>query len=74
VSDQGIGIPTPAQARIFDRFYRTNEARAHAKQGTGLGLSICTWIAESHQGRIEVQSQPDQGSCFTVILPLTIED
>ncbi|HEX9741482.1 MAG TPA: heavy metal sensor histidine kinase [Nitrospiraceae bacterium] len=74
VSDQGIGIPTPAQARIFDRFYRTNEARAHAKQGTGLGLSICKWIAESHQGRIEVQSQPDQGSCFTVILPLTIED
>ena len=74
VSDQGIGIPTPAQARIFDRFYRTNEARAHAKQGTGLGLSICTWIAESHQGRIEVQSQPNQGSRFTVILPLTVED
>jgi heavy metal sensor kinase len=74
VSDQGIGIPPEAQTRIFDRFYRTNEARAHAKRGTGLGLSICKWIAESHKGRIEVQSQPNQGSRFTVILPPTIED
>jgi len=74
VSDQGIGIPPEAQARIFDRFYRTNEARAHAKQGTGLGLSICKWIAESHQGRIEVESRPGQGSRFTVTLPLAIEN
>lgn len=74
VSDQGIGIPPEAQTRIFDRFYRTSEARAHAKRGTGLGLSICKWIAESHKGRIEVQSRIDQGSRFTVILPLTIED
>lgn len=74
VSDQGIGIPPETQARIFDRFYRTNEARAHAKRGTGLGLAICKWIAESHKGRIEVQSRLGEGSCFTVILPLTIED
>lgn len=74
VSDQGIGIPPDAQARIFDRFYRTTEARAHARQGTGLGLSICKWIAESHKGRIEVQSKINQGSCFTVVLPMTVED
>jgi heavy metal sensor kinase len=74
VSDQGIGIPPEALARIFDRFYRTNEARAHAKRGTGLGLSICKWIAESHKGRIEVRSRPNAGSRFTVILPLTVED
>ncbi len=74
VSDQGIGIAPEAQARIFDRFYRTNEARTHAKQGTGLGLAICKWIAESHKGRIEVQSEPNRGSRFTVVLPLTIED
>jgi len=74
VSDQGIGIASEAQARIFDRFYRANEARAHAKQGTGLGLSICKWIAESHKGRIEVQSEPNRGSRFTVVLPLAIED
>jgi signal transduction histidine kinase len=74
VSDQGIGISPEDQARIFDRFYRTGEARAHAKQGTGLGLAICKWIAEAHKGRIEVQSRLNEGSRFTVILPLTIED
>lgn len=74
VSDEGIGIAPEAQARIFDRFYRTTEARAHAKQGTGLGLAICKWIAETHKGRIEVQSRPNEGSRFTVVLPLTIED
>ncbi len=68
VTDQGIGIPPEALARIFDRFYRTDAARAHAKQGTGLGLSICKWIAEAHHGRIEVQSTVGEGSRFTVIL------
>ncbi len=70
VSDHGIGIPPEAQARIFDRFYRTDEARAHCKKGTGLGLSICKWIAEAHQGRIEVRSTVGQGAQFTVVLPL----
>lgn len=70
VKDQGIGIPPDAQARIFDRFYRTEAAREHAKQGTGLGLSIGQWIAEAHRGRIEVQSMPGYGSTFTVVLPL----
>jgi len=70
VSDSGIGIPPEEQARIFDRFYRTDAARAHSKKGTGLGLAICKWIAESHKGRIEVHSRPGEGSRFTVILPL----
>ncbi|MFM8552053.1 MAG: heavy metal sensor histidine kinase [Nitrospiraceae bacterium] len=70
VADSGIGIPPEEQARIFDRFYRTDEARAHSKKGTGLGLAICKWIAESHKGRIEVQSHVGSGSQFTVILPL----
>jgi two-component system OmpR family sensor kinase len=69
VADQGIGIPADAQARIFNRFYRTDDARAHAKKGTGLGLSICKWIAEAHHGRIEVWSAVGQGSKFTVVLP-----
>jgi len=71
VLDHGIGIPPEAQARIFDRFYRADAARAHAKKGTGLGLSICKWIAEAHHGRIEVQSTVGEGSRFTVVLPLT---
>ncbi|MBD0316558.1 MAG: HAMP domain-containing protein [Nitrospiraceae bacterium] len=70
VTDQGIGIPSQDQSRIFNRFFRTDEARAHTKKGTGLGLAICAWIAESHKGRVEVQSEQGQGATFTVILPL----
>jgi len=72
VSDKGIGIPAELQPRIFDRFYRTDEARAHAKEGTGLGLAISKWIAEAHHGRIAVQSSSGQGSRFTVMLPLSL--
>ncbi|MDF0645703.1 MAG: heavy metal sensor histidine kinase [Nitrospira sp.] len=69
VTDQGIGIGPGDLERIFDRFYRTDDARAHTKKGTGLGLSICAWIVESHHGRIEVQSDLGKGSTFTVLLP-----
>lgn len=70
ITDHGIGIAQEDQSRIFDRFYRTDEARAHTKKGTGLGLAICAWIVESHRGRIEVQSKVGEGSTFTVTLPL----
>lgn len=70
VTDHGIGIPQEDQSQIFNRFYRTDNARAHTKKGTGLGLAICSWIAESHRGQIEVQSQVGEGSTFTVRLPL----
>ena len=70
VSDQGIGVSLEEQAHIFDRFYRTDAARAHTKKGTGLGLAICKWIVDAHHGTIEVQSEPGKGSTFTVILPL----
>ena len=69
VTDDGIGISAEARARIFDRFYRADEARAHAREGTGLGLAICKWIVEAHHGRIEVQSTVGQGATFTVVLP-----
>jgi heavy metal sensor kinase len=71
IVDQGIGISREDQKRIFDRFYRTDDARAHTKKGTGLGLAISAWIAESHRGRIDVQSEVGKGSTFTVTLPLT---
>lgn len=70
VTDHGIGIAQEDQPQIFDRFYRTDHARAHTKKGTGLGLAICIWIAESHRGQIEVQSKIGEGSTFTVLLPL----
>jgi heavy metal sensor kinase len=72
VSDQGIGVSLEEQAHIFDRFYRTDAARAHTKKGTGLGLAICQWIVDAHHGTIEVHSEPGKGSTFTVILPLMI--
>ena len=70
VTDHGIGIASEEQSRIFDRFYRTNDARAYAQKGTGLGLPICKWIVEAHHGHIRVNSTVGQGSCFTVVLPL----
>ncbi len=70
IQDHGIGIRPEAIGRIFDRFYRTDEARAHTKKGTGLGLAICAWIAEVHRGQIDVQSRLGEGSTFTVTLPL----
>jgi heavy metal sensor kinase len=71
VQDYGIGIAPENHTRVFDRFYRTDEARAHGAKGTGLGLAICKWIVDVHHGTIELQSTVDGGSCFTVFLPLS---
>ena len=68
VSDTGPGIPEDAQGRVFDRFFRVDEARS-GQAGTGLGLSIARWIAEAHHGRIAVTSAPGEGATFTVTLP-----
>jgi signal transduction histidine kinase len=67
VSDEGLGIPTAEQPRIFERFYRAPGARSG--EGTGLGLAIGRWIVEEHQGSIELASEPGQGATFTVWLP-----
>jgi heavy metal sensor kinase len=69
VQDTGMGIPSESLPKIFDRFYRVDEARSRAKGGSGLGLSIAKWIAESHGGSISVQSALGQGTTFTVFLP-----
>jgi len=69
VSDTGIGIPPGDLARVFERFYRVDRARARDTGGTGLGLSIVKHIVERHEGRVSVTSQLGQGTTFTVSLP-----
>ncbi len=70
VTDNGIGIPPEAQRRIFDRFYRVDQARSREMGGSGLGLSIAKWVADMHKGRIEVESEVNKGTTFSVFLPL----
>lgn len=69
VSDTGMGIPKEALPKIFERFYRVTR-RGKQIQGTGLGLAIVHKIVMKHAGRIEVESEVDQGTTFTVFLPL----
>ena len=69
VSDTGIGIPKEALPKIFDRFYRVQQS-GKGIPGTGLGLAIVKEIVNMHNGRIEVESQPQQGTKFTIFLPL----
>ena len=69
VSDTGFGIPKESLPRIFERFYRVHRPGKEIK-GTGLGLAIVGKIVTGHGGRIEVESEPDKGTTFTVLLPL----
>ena len=69
VADTGIGIPAEATTRIFERFYRADRARSRSDGGSGLGLSIAKWVAEVHNGSIDLDSRPGGGSTFTVSLP-----
>jgi two-component system phosphate regulon sensor histidine kinase PhoR len=69
VSDTGIGIPKKEQQRIFERFYRVDDARSREVGGTGLGLSITRHLVEAHGGRIEVASEIGRGSTFSLIFP-----
>ncbi len=69
VTDQGVGIPATEQERIFERFYRVDEARSRATGGTGLGLAIVKHISNNHGGEVGVWSQEGRGSTFTMMLP-----
>lgn len=72
VWDTGIGIPAEQLVLLFRPYGQLPQSADRQAEGTGLGLALTQKLAELHQGRIEVQSSPDQGSQFTVILPLQL--
>ncbi|MFZ2504360.1 MAG: HAMP domain-containing sensor histidine kinase, partial [Nocardioides sp.] len=69
VRDFGVGLPRGAAARVFDRFWRADPARARTSGGTGLGLSIALEDALLHGGRLEAWGSPGEGSAFLLTLP-----
>jgi two-component system phosphate regulon sensor histidine kinase PhoR len=69
VIDNGIGIPKDSLPRVFERFYRVDQARSRALGGTGLGLSIVKHVALRHGGKAEATSELGKGSTFTISLP-----
>jgi signal transduction histidine kinase len=73
IRDDGIGLDTEQQQRIFERFWRADNARCIRTGGAGLGLAICHEIARAHGGQIQVTSQPGHGTAFRLCLPAQIE-
>jgi two-component system OmpR family sensor kinase len=73
VRDSGPGLPADEAARVFERFYRVDAARARTHGGTGLGLSIVAAIVTAHGGTVWAESAPGQGLTVTVRLPIIVE-
>jgi two-component system sensor histidine kinase SenX3 len=70
VTDRGIGIAEGDQERVFERFYRADQARSRRTGGSGLGLSIVKHAVQRHGGEVRLWSRPGRGSTFTIRLPL----
>ena len=69
VQDHGIGIPPEKLPRIFDDYYRTEEAVKHNRTSSGLGLAVVRQVAHATQAAVQVESAPNWGTRFTVTLP-----
>jgi signal transduction histidine kinase len=74
ITDTGIGIPPADLTRIFEEFYRADNARATERDGTGLGLAFARQVIERHGGRIWAENYPTGGSTFTFTLPASGDD
>jgi signal transduction histidine kinase/DNA-binding response OmpR family regulator/streptogramin lyase len=70
VSDTGMGIPAEQLDKIFDRFYQIDHSSTRNVEGSGIGLALVKELVELHSGKITVNSQPGEGTCFTVTIPL----
>ncbi|MFA1821268.1 two-component system histidine kinase PnpS [Virgibacillus oceani] len=73
VEDTGIGIEHEAIPRIFERFYRVDQARSRNTGGTGLGLAIVKHVVELHEGKIDIVSEPNKGTTMEVQLPKNLK-
>ncbi len=73
VKDHGIGIPAAARPRLFEKFYRVNDPELNNVVGTGIGLYLVRQVVEGHGGRVEVASQPGEGSAFEIDLPVALD-
>ena len=73
VQDNGIGMAKRELSKILDRFYQVDQSLSRKCGGAGLGLSIVNFIVEAHGGKIDIQSEPGEGSTFTVKIPLNGE-
>jgi signal transduction histidine kinase len=70
VVDRGLGIPREEQGRIFEKFYRVGRSETQGRRGSGMGLALVRHVAEAHGGEVTVESQPGEGSRFTLWIPL----
>ncbi len=69
VRDRGIGIAAEHQKHIFEKFYRVSDGLVHTAKGSGLGLSLVSHIMNAHGGKVELKSEPGEGSCFRLYFP-----
>lgn len=69
VRDNGGGIPVTEHKRIFQKFYRIDDSLSRQQEGSGLGLAIVNHVIKAHEGRVEIQSRPGEGSTFSIVLP-----
>jgi signal transduction histidine kinase len=70
IRDRGMGIPASEQKEIFKKFVRGAGSKSANIRGTGIGLAVARHIVEAHDGEIRLESEPDRGSVFTILLPL----